>query len=102
MRISIRAFAAASLTAGALVLAGCGDMLSTEQLIDEDEFLDSCKSSFTAEGGPADLAQPYCDCTWAEVKEQNLSPTDLFDEDKIMEIALQCAGQVAEENGLAL
>ncbi len=99
MRNSIRTIAAAALATGSLALAACGGMGSgSEEMY--DEFLSSCQSSFTQSGGPANMAEPYCNCALDEVKEQDLGPLEMMDEETIMPIAEECAKKTMEDLGL--
>ena len=86
------ALAAPVALAAALTLSACGGMGDKTAMY--EEFESTCKTSFTAEGGPAEMAEPFCECSTAKVKEQDLGPMDMFDEEKMTSIGEACAQEV--------
>lgn len=86
------AFAGTSI-AGALTLGGCGDMVDKEQMY--AEFDSSCQSSFVTAGGPADLAEPYCECSTNKVRERDYGPMDMLDMEKMDEVANECVAELS-------
>ncbi|MAY19743.1 MAG: hypothetical protein CL955_03910 [Erythrobacteraceae bacterium] len=76
----------------ALPLAACGGMVDKEGMY--EEFAASCKTSFEAEGGPPEMTEPFCECSTNKVREQDLGPMDMLDEEKMTSIGEACAQEV--------
>ena len=88
------------LAASGLALSGCGDAVSTEELA--KQFAATCVTSFTEEGGPASMAQPFCDCSVEEIKEQELGPLDLINQETMEAIGEECMISVMEGQGIPM
>ena len=82
----------ALIAALALPLAACGDMIDKEGMY--EEFAASCKTSFEAEGGPPEMTEPFCECSTNKVREQDLGPMDMLDQEKMESIGEACANEV--------
>lgn len=82
----------ATLAIGALALGGCGNVADSPEML--EKFAEECKSGFVSEGGPAEMADGFCDCSIEKVKEQELGMTDLFDQEKMKAIGLECAEEL--------
>lgn len=74
------------------LLASCGNIADDKEMI--AAFGDSCKQGFVSEGGPEELAQPFCDCSLAKAQEQELGPMDMLDQEKMTAIGEQCAEEM--------
>ena len=86
------------LAAGGLVLSGCGDAISSEALA--EEFAKTCATEFTGQGGPESMAEPFCDCSVEQIKEQELGPLDLVNQETMTKIGEDCMLSVMEGEGL--
>ena len=73
----------------ALALSGCGDLVDKEQMY--TQFAETCETQFTSEGGPAELAKPFCECSANEARAQDIGPMDMLDEETMTAIAETCA-----------
>lgn len=89
MRIQAKSAGVCAAIVGALALSGCGDLVDKEQMY--TQFAETCQSQFTAEGGPAELAKPFCECSTDKAREQDLGPMDMLDEEKMTALATECA-----------
>ena len=93
-----------TLTLGALALGACGEVADNPEMLEEvavnpemlEEFAKTCRSSFVEEGGPAELADGFCDCSLDKMKEQELGPMDMFDQEKMTTIGKDCAKEIIE------
>lgn len=99
MAISTKYFALHTLIGAGLTLAACGGSDAANEAIYE-EFAKSCSTSFTSEGGPAEMAGPFCECSTAEVRAQELGPLDMVNQEKMMAIGEKCMTQVMEDSGM--
>ncbi|MEP0190704.1 MAG: hypothetical protein ABJP70_08780 [Erythrobacter sp.] len=81
-----------TLTLGALALGACGEVADNPEML--EEFAKTCRSSFVEEGGPAEMADGFCDCSLDKVKEQELGPMDMFDQEKMTTIGEDCAKEL--------
>ena len=77
--------------AAALTLGACGSVDNEAMYA---EFEKTCKTSFVDEGGPAEMAAPFCECSTQKVREQELGPLELMDQQKMTEVAEACAGEL--------
>ena len=80
----------AVLALGSLLASGCGGAADNPGMV--EEFAKQCKVSFVEEGGPAELADPFCDCSTRKVEEQDLGPMDMFDREKMESIGITPMG----------
>ncbi|MCK0128054.1 hypothetical protein [Erythrobacter sp. F6033] len=94
MRSLAKTAALSALLGGAATLSACGGLMDNEAMY--QEFASTCTTSFTAEGGPAEMAKPFCDCSTAKVREQELGPMDFLDEEKMTAIGEECGQEVAD------
>ena len=62
----------AMVLASTIALGACSGMIDNEQMY--EQFAETCESSFTEEGGPAELAKPFCECSADKAREQELGP----------------------------
>lgn len=86
------------LAMGVAVLTGCGDAgAGNEQLV--GEFKQSCLTNFVEKGGPADLAEPLCECSANKVRQQKLGMLDMLDKAKMEEIGQECLSGILEQRG---
>ncbi len=95
MRFSFKPAALTALITGAVALTACGDMVDKEQMY--EQFSSTCQSSFTAEGGPAEMAEPFCTCSTEKAREADLGPMDMLDEEKMTALAEECANELISE-----
>lgn len=84
--------ALSALAVGALALGGCGEVADNPEML--EEFSKTCRSTFVEEGGPANMADGFCDCSLEKVKEQELGPMDMFDQEKMTKIGEDCAKEM--------
>ena len=98
MAISTKYFALPALIGSGLTLAACGGAGSNEAIY--EEFAKSCATSFSEEGGPAEMAEPFCDCSTAEVRAQELGPLDMINQEKMMAIGEKCMTDVLADSGI--
>jgi hypothetical protein len=81
--------------AGALclvALAGCDDVGATEEFharIDAE-----CRQDFA--GGSEDNGEIFCDCRDAAIRERNMGPFDMMDEQLMRDISDECSERVME------
>lgn len=80
---------AASLVAAALALSACG-MVDSEAMIAEID--EQCRASFM--DGSEDNGQIFCDCQSAKMRESDMGPLDLMDEEKMRAISDECGEEV--------
>ncbi len=99
MSFTTKAFALPALMTGGLLLSACGSMDKEPMYA---EFEKTCKSSFVSEGGPAEMAQPFCDCSLEKVKEQDMGPMDMLDQEKMTALGEACANEVLADAGLGM
>ena len=82
--------AAMGLAAGSLALGGC------DALVDKDswhaEIDEQCRAGFAA--GSEDNAQVFCDCQDAKIREADLGPMDMMDEQVMRDISDACGEEV--------
>ena len=97
MPLPAKAIALPVALTGGLLLAACGDTIDNEQVY--AKFESDCAPTFTEQGGPANLAEPFCDCSIAEVRERELGPMDLIDAETMTGIGEQCMAEVLEAQG---
>ncbi len=98
MSSTTKALALPALITGGLLLSACGGMVDNEQMY--EEFAKTCKTSFVAEGGPAEMTEPFCTCSTDKVREQELGPTDMFDQEKMTAIGEDCMNEVLAASGV--
>ena len=89
---------ASALALAAGCLAGCGQQSDAQFNASFDKSLhDSCVTSFTSHGGPADKAEPYCSCVTREM--DKLSTQDKMTlplhQEKMAPAAQTCLAQVS-------
>ncbi len=84
-----------ALGAAALLLGACEGMIDNEQMY--QQFAETCESQFTSEGGPAELAKPFCECSADKAREQELGPMDMLDQEKMEALATECANTLMPE-----
>ncbi len=94
MPFTTKAFALPVVLTGGLLLSACGAM-DKEAMY--EEFGKACTSSFVSEGGPAEMAQPFCDCSLEKVKEQDLDQMDMLDQEKMTALGEACAEEIFTE-----
>ena len=46
------------------------------------------------------MAEPYCNCALEGVKEEDLGPIEMMDEETIMPIAMECAQKTLQDMGV--
>lgn len=92
MPFTTKAVALPVALAGGLMLSACGGGVEKDAML--ESFAAECASSFASEGGPAELAGPFCDCSVAQIKEQDLGPMDLINQEKMTAIGESCMRDV--------
>ncbi len=75
-----------------VLLASCGNIADSEEMM--TAFADSCKQGVMDQGIPEALADKTCEGSAGKVKEQELGPMDMLDEDKMMAIGEECAAEI--------
>lgn len=80
-----------------VLLASCGNIADSEEMM--TAFADSCKQGVMDQGIPEALADTTCECSAGKVKEQELGPMDMLDEEKMMGIGEECAAEAMAEMG---
>ncbi len=64
-------------------------------------FAAECQTTFVQEGGEAELAEPFCECSQARIEEQGLGPLDLINQEKMMAIGQACMNTVLDAQEVA-
>ncbi|MEM8725379.1 MAG: hypothetical protein AAGE86_07645 [Pseudomonadota bacterium] len=59
-------------------------------------FAAECQMTFVQEGGEAELAEPFCECSQARIEEQGLGPLDLINPDTMLPIGEACMNTVLD------
>lgn len=81
-----------SIVPACVLLASCGNIADSEEMM--TAFADSCKQGMAGQDIPEALAEKTCECSAGKVKEQELGPMDMLDEDKMMAIGEECAAEI--------
>lgn len=89
MQFNVKTGGSAALLASAIALGACSGMIDNEQMY--EQFAETCESSFVEEGGPAEMAKPFCECSADKAREQELGPLDMLNQEKMEALAMECA-----------
>ncbi|MXO90587.1 hypothetical protein [Pontixanthobacter aquaemixtae] len=85
--------------AGAALLAACGSVADDDAAM--KVFSDTCMKEFTEAGGPAAMAEGFCECSSKAVADQGLTAADMLDQEKMTAIGETCAKEMMAAEGAA-
>ena len=90
---SPRIAAMIAIAAPALMLAACDTSIASQR----DSIVSSC---IATAGTPANISAAaiatYCNCSADKMIEQNMTPADALDQEKLRQVAVSCAGELAK------
>ncbi len=113
MKLSQTPLALPVALSAAIMLAGCDtsdpitpvDPLSSSAPASSSPMLEGfaaeCQTTFLQEGGAAELAEPFCECSQARIEEQGLGPLDLINPDTMLPIGEACMNTVLDAHEAA-
>ena len=61
-----------------------------------DGFAEVCQATFVEQGGAAELAEEFCDCSNSRIVDQDLGPADLVNEETMNAIGAACMDEVLD------